>query len=407
MKVLIAPLHYKADRAEGSEYSRAYDYLQYLSEQPDISGDVLVGYLYEKKLGNLSIKSYFQVSPRYISNLKRIKFVWWLFVESIKLRLRNRYDLIWHNGPFALGETFSLISLFNYTKTPLLVGPVNMPHKYVGKDESRSMGNKNTKESSLGSKLLKHIDNQTYFLSKVFSLISISSLKKANLVLAKETSVANLLKSNGVTKVATLLTGINIVNASRSKIGATPGKVRLFNISYLVERKCTIDLIHMMDHLVNNKQRKEFELTIVGDGPQREKLELMVRMYNLQKHVIFVGFIPKKNIMKYFVDADIFVSASLSDTMPAMYYEAMSAGLPMVTYECDSANELSTLGVNIYTAPTRKYQIFADIVIRLSQDIEKLRQLGEHNHRLYADIFDFNKTMSQLKKILHRVAENK
>ena len=78
MELLVAPIHYILDIDEGSEYTRALEFLQAVSKKKDISGDVLVYYSSFKKIGSFKIISFSDKKPNYISNFLRIKFSFWL-----------------------------------------------------------------------------------------------------------------------------------------------------------------------------------------------------------------------------------------------------------------------------------------------------------------------------------------
>ncbi len=127
MKLLIAPIHYIIDPDEGSEYTRAYEYVKYLTLDKEYSGDILVAYSKFDKIGNFRIHRLFDKKPVYISNLIRFKFIIWIFLKSLKLIRKNKYNCIWHYGPFAIGKTFSLLALMNNKKIPFIIGPIFTP----------------------------------------------------------------------------------------------------------------------------------------------------------------------------------------------------------------------------------------------------------------------------------------
>lgn len=403
MNILIAPLHYVADKNEGSEYTRAYDYIDYLSRQKDMSGVALVGFMEESKIGNFSIKRFFDKKPSYISNLTRIRFIIWIFFEARKAMAKEKFDLIWHNGPFAIDNTFSLLALLAPKYLPFIVGPINKPHTYIGADEARSMGSKNSTISNTRTRLIKFIDTKTYFISEIFRVLSSLTLKKATLVIAREKAVEKIIKKRGVNRVTTLNMAMKITHSLQPNPKNYSGKIRLVNVSYLVERKCTQDLIRMMDYLVNKKGLDTFQLTIVGDGPQKNRLEDMVEKLQLHSFIKFVGYVKKSNVMKYYRKADIFVSASLSDTMPAMYFEAMSSGLPLVTYRNQSTDELIEEGVSCTTVNSRDCEAMAEEIVRLSKSVDSLKKMGLNNSSVYNSKFSFTKLMDRFIELLNTI----
>jgi len=74
---------------------------------------------------------------------------------------------------------------------------------------------------------------------------------------------------------------------------------------------------------------------IVGDGPYRESLEKRADMLGISKQVVFTGMVRPTEVSEYYQVADVFVSASTSETQGLTYIEALSNGLPALCREDD------------------------------------------------------------------------
>lgn len=70
------------------------------------------------------------------------------------------------------------------------------------------------------------------------------------------------------------------------------------------------------------------ELTIVGDGPEKEMLEKRADLAGLSQRVRFVGF--QKNIKPYLYDADLCLMLSKYEAFPFVVLESMSCGTPVL-----------------------------------------------------------------------------
>ena len=77
----------------------------------------------------------------------------------------------------------------------------------------------------------------------------------------------------------------------------------------------------------------EVRCVIVGDGPQKRYLEKLVSSLNLSDVVELVGKV--KNVETYYRDSDLFVLSSFNEGFPNVLLEAMSFGLPCVSFDCD------------------------------------------------------------------------
>lgn len=80
--------------------------------------------------------------------------------------------------------------------------------------------------------------------------------------------------------------------------------------------------------IVAIKNKANFQLTLVGDGPDRKKLEDLALGSAATIH--FVGSVSYEKLPEYYAAADIFVLPSLFEGHPKVLVEAMAAGLPIV-----------------------------------------------------------------------------
>ncbi len=70
---------------------------------------------------------------------------------------------------------------------------------------------------------------------------------------------------------------------------------------------------------------------IVGEGPEKEKLEAKCRALGLQDRVVFTGRIPFENMAFEYENADVFIMPSIREATGSVLLEAMAKGLPIIT----------------------------------------------------------------------------
>lgn len=99
----------------------------------------------------------------------------------------------------------------------------------------------------------------------------------------------------------------------------------IITVSRLVEKNAVGDIIEALKYLPEN-----VKLLILGDGPLKKNLSLLVTRYSLQDRVSFLGAVSHKEIPKYLARADIFIRPSLSEGMGNSFIEAMAAGVPVI-----------------------------------------------------------------------------
>lgn len=73
--------------------------------------------------------------------------------------------------------------------------------------------------------------------------------------------------------------------------------------------------------------RRDWTFTIIGKGPDEEKLKQMVMDLHLQDNVYFVGYKQKEEILGYFSDSHILIMPSYLEVWGLVLNEALASGL--------------------------------------------------------------------------------
>ena len=111
---------------------------------------------------------------------------------------------------------------------------------------------------------------------------------------------------------------------------------RLLYVGYLRDTKGVRYLIDAMGFLP-----EQIELTVVGDGPEREALESQVEKSAAFDRIEFTGSIPYEEITRAYSNADIFVHPGVwPEPFGRTILEAMQAGLPVVATDIGGPREI-------------------------------------------------------------------
>lgn len=84
----------------------------------------------------------------------------------------------------------------------------------------------------------------------------------------------------------------------------------------------------------------DFSLTLVGDGPDRSRIEQSIAQLQLGAHIHLTGALNQVAVKAHFSRADIFVLPSLAEGIPVVLMEAMSSGVPCVSTPVNGIPEL-------------------------------------------------------------------
>jgi glycosyltransferase involved in cell wall biosynthesis len=140
-------------------------------------------------------------------------------------------------------------------------------------------------------------------------------------------------------------TPTKLVRSTATRFQLDSGRRRFVACNRLVPVKRTDTIIDAFVKIA--EARPEWDLVIVGQGPERERLEAMVPE-TLRSRVIWVGFVGEQEVVNaLYRNCDCLVLASDYEPWALVVNEAAAAGLALVcTYVVGAAIELLREGVN-------------------------------------------------------------
>jgi glycosyltransferase involved in cell wall biosynthesis len=173
------------------------------------------------------------------------------------------------------------------------------------------------------------------------------------------------LPENGI---SSLYSGV----ARRSQTGA---KLELIFVGGLVPRKaCDLALRAaaplLRDHLAR--------FTVVGDGPERERLKQLTRSLGVEKAVSFCGYVKHDEVLQRLQSADVMVFPSLRDFGGGVVFEALSLGAVPVVVDFGGPGDIVHPEVGYKVPLTNE----ADVVSQIEKILKDLAGNWELVERL-------------------------
>jgi len=136
-----------------------------------------------------------------------------------------------------------------------------------------------------------------------------------------------------------------------------------------------------------------FHLTIIGIGPDEEKLRSLSNKLKISNKVTFLGF--QNQTYKYMKHADIFSLPSRYEGFPNVVLESCASGLPVVAFNCPGGiDEIIDDGLNGFKVMPGNIESFAKNLIKASKTKFNSNK-----------IIDSIKTKFDLKKIINQYEE--
>jgi glycosyltransferase involved in cell wall biosynthesis len=140
---------------------------------------------------------------------------------------------------------------------------------------------------------------------------------------------------------------------------------------------------------------------IVGDGPDRKRLEEKVRNLNITQEVIFTGYISEKLKADYYRLSDVFVMPSRKEGFGIVFLEAMACGIPVIGSISDGSSEALLDGkLGELVDPKDKKEIERTIY-------RVLRQHKKSISRVDLETFSKDNFDNRVEKIMHSVLLDK
>ncbi|WP_150306248.1 glycosyltransferase [Pseudomonas saliphila] len=146
---------------------------------------------------------------------------------------------------------------------------------------------------------------------------------------------------------------------------------RLLAVGRLTEQKAFDRLIELFPNIDSR-----CALTIVGEGPLREKLQNSISNLGLAERVRLVG--STRNIEDFYRKHGLLLMTSIYEGLPMVIGEANNFGVPVIAYDCPTGpRELISNGVNGYLVEDGNADEFCAVVNRVVEDFSAYKVVSE------------------------------
>jgi glycosyltransferase involved in cell wall biosynthesis len=118
-------------------------------------------------------------------------------------------------------------------------------------------------------------------------------------------------------------------------------------------------------------------LTVVGDGPERDRLVALAADLAVGQRVQFAGALPQKAVLAELARADVLVMASEHEGLPHVALEALAMGTPVVASPAGGTAEVIVDGENGRLVHPPTPEAFAKVLAELRDVPDALKELTE------------------------------
>lgn len=323
----------------------------------------------------LKVKYIFYDLPNYISKFQNkqvnngqkymeLYYLAWQ-IGAIKYIVKNYgrdYFHIVHHITFV---SATLPSFFVYLKSKFIWGPIS----------SNDLIPKGIATTTTYMKL--YVKDIMKKIIRMFSITFQIDKRKASYIIANTSDIFNKLNLKDEVRLVTIPSiGIEEKGGSNSeKIIPINTSVNIISIGEFLDIKnfdITIEAFSKY-HTINPNSK----LYLVGDGPNRKKLEKLVMNLELVNDVVFVGWISRKEVYEYLKNIAHILLFPTSEKAGMVILESLQNNVPVVGMNFGGPKEFVTDNSGILVDIKNRMQIVNDLAIGID-NIEK-------NYRYYSN----------------------
>lgn len=178
---------------------------------------------------------------------------------------------------------------------------------------------------------------------------------------------------------------------------APEGEKILVHTSNFRKVKRIEDVIHTFEIV---QRRVPSKLLLVGDGPERQRLERMTRELGLFEHVRFLG--KQDAIEEILAVSDLFLIPSANESFGLAALEAMACQVPVISSNAGGLPEVNVHGVTGFLADIGDFASMADSALLLLEN-EAMLQAFRKNAYDQAKKFDISLVLPQYEAYYEKV----
>ncbi|HEY9411898.1 MAG TPA: glycosyltransferase family 4 protein [Jiangellaceae bacterium] len=196
----------------------------------------------------------------------------------------------------------------------------------------------------------------------------------------------------------------------RERLGLDPSRPVLLSVSRFVPRKGQDALIKAMPQILDAVP--DAVLLLVGDGPNRKRLESLTHEHRVDNEVIFAGAVPWSEAPSWFDSADVFAMPCRTrqgglepEALGIVFLESQACGRPVLVGDSGGAPETVIHGETGYVVDPFNPPAIASRAIELLADPDHAKDLGRKGRAWVAREWSWEEPVATLRRLLAPTAD--
>ena len=180
-------------------------------------------------------------------------------------------------------------------------------------------------------------------------------------------------------------------------------KLELIFVGGLVPRKACDLAIRAAAPLLRSGLAR---FTVVGEGPERNRLEQLTSSLGIEKAVLFSGWLSHAEVLRHLRSADVFVFPSLRDNGAGVVFEALGSGAVPIVADFGGPGDIVHPDVGYKVPLTSENDIVAQmekILTELAYNRDQLEQLRRQGMAYVRECLTWDAKAQAVARVLHWV----
>jgi glycosyltransferase involved in cell wall biosynthesis len=143
----------------------------------------------------------------------------------------------------------------------------------------------------------------------------------------------------------------------------------------------------------------QLELTVLGDGNEREHLQSLARQLGIHQQVVFAGYASQQQLSEALQQSDLFILPSFAEGVPVSLMEAMASGVPVLATYVGGVAELVEPEQTGLLVPAADCAALADAIARYCGDYELRQRISTAARQTILARFTLDAQVEKLAKL--------
>lgn len=294
-------------------------------------------------------------------------------------------------------EIFQVLRIY-WAERPDIVHHVALRPVLVGGIAARLAGVRNVVSALAGMGFLFTDGRQESFLTKVLQRV-LPFLVGSGRAIVQNSADGDLIASCGVLgERIQLVPGSGVDTAEYQPRRSEAGEATVMMASRLLQDKGVVEFVEAARILQGKGVQAKFVL--VGDpDPDNPTSISEAQIQSWVQEGVVEAWGHREKMSEVLLRATIFCLPSYREGMPKVVLEAMACGLPCITTEAPGCQDAVRHGDNGLLVPVKDASALADAMMRLLQNPEECRRMGERGRERAEKEFDQNRIIEQILKV--------